>query len=161
MRTGKVIGSIIVVIACLFFTCDKNTSAMPASLCDIRNKSDKFAGRTVQATGWIYADLERFVLEDNGHCAVGLDYFEAAHKRLSVDPVTKQFDARLAAAKHDSFNTMDEVFVIVEGRFATESQWKDRGRPGTLLIERIVCSTDISRKASTQAEEESECRGQK
>jgi hypothetical protein len=56
---AKFIALTLIVAACLCFTCDKNTAPIAASLCNIRDKPEKFAGRTVQAGGWIFTDLEQ------------------------------------------------------------------------------------------------------
>lgn len=127
------------------------------SICDLRKKPGAFAGKIVRTSGWVYTDLERFGLQNKScDCGVSLDYSKMTPARES-DLITQQFEARVASAKHGTFDTNGQVFAIVQGEFATYGEWKDKIHPGTLLIEKIVCSADVPRENSTEVEALSQC----
>jgi hypothetical protein len=146
--------------SCLFCSCRSNSrheAPTFASICELRDKSGVFAGKIVRTSGWIYTDLERFGLQnDSRDCSVALDYSKMTTAEQS-NSTTQQFEARIIAAKHGTFDTSGQVFAVVQGEFATYGEWKNERHPGTLLIERIICSADAPRAASTQAEALSQC----
>lgn len=151
--------SVCLLAICLSCGCRVKFDKAPtlASLCNLRNKPETFSGKIVRTSGWIYTDLEHFGLEDKANnCGVVLDYSKVTPATES-DLNFQQFKARIATAKHGTFDTTGQVFAIVEGEFATYGEWKDRYHPGTLLIEKIVCSADVSKEKSTEAEAMSQC----
>jgi hypothetical protein len=133
---------------------------VPVSLCDLRNSRERYGGKTVQVEGWIYTDLERFLLSDGG-CAVPLENQDPKPAGLGIE----RLDSLLKEAKKGSFNTSEDVFSVVVGRFLTEETkigndvWKPALSPSqsVLLIQRVVCSAVAPMTANTKAVARSTC----
>jgi len=131
-----------------------------ASLCDLRNSRERFGGKTVQVEGWIYTDIERFLLSD-GDCAVPLENPDPKPTGLGME----QLDTLVERAKMGTFNTGEEVFAVVVGRFLIEETkvgndvWKPGFSPSrsVLLIQRVVCSAVAPMTANTKAAARSKC----
>ena len=160
-QSGGLIATTLILTSFLVCGCqrDFHGRAAPtlASVCELRDKPAAFVAKNVQTSGWIYTDLETFSLEDlSRDCAVALDYSEMPLVQQS-ESTTRQFEARLKAAKHGTFDTNGQVFAVVQGELATYGKWKDKLHPGTLLIRKFVCSADVSRDKSTQSEALSRC----
>ena len=133
---------------------------VPASLCDLRNSRERFGGKTVQVEGWIYTDIERFLLSD-GDCAVPLENPDPKPTGLGME----QLDTLVERAKMGTFNTGEEVFAVVVGRFLIEETkvgndvWKPGFSPSrsVLLIQRVVSSAVAPMTANTKAAARSKC----
>ena len=118
--------------------------APEVSLCDLRNNLEQYANREVQVRGWIYTDLERFVIE-NGRCAVAVRLPEPL-----VGSQMERFERLLQTAKRNGFNTADDLFVVLIGKsFTTETRiGNEVWRPGfgagqsptLLLVRQVICS---------------------
>jgi hypothetical protein len=138
----------------------QNGGAILASLCELRERPQDFGGKTVQTSGWVYADLERFGLQDKGRCGVALDYSESMEQRRKTEAVVQQFEARVADAKQGSFNTQGQVFVVVQGTFAEDRHPLRESRAGTLLVDQIECSTTTAMETTSETEALSHCQQQ-
>jgi hypothetical protein len=155
--------TVVVFIASLCPGCRRSVrhgGAISASLCELRERPQDFGGRVVQTSGWVYTDLESFGLQDNGRCGVELEYSETMEQRRKTEAVVQQFEARVADAKHGSFDTQGQVFVVVRGTFAKDMH--PRGIPvaGTLLVDQIECSSTTAIETTPEAEALSRCQQQ-
>jgi hypothetical protein len=140
-----------------------------ASLCDLRERPDDFNGKLIQTEGWIYTDLERANLTDTG-CAVAIMWPE--DQQRTTDRQGKQFLDLLAKVKTNPFETHEQLFTIVQGRFETQMVRKEGqlvmngpgygggagSAPSLLHIQKVVCSVVSPLESSTKSEANSRCR---
>jgi hypothetical protein len=160
-QSGGLIATTLLLASYLVCGCQRDfrNKAAPTlvSACELRDKPGAFTAKIVRTSGWIYTDLETFSLEDfSRDCAVALDYSEMPPVQQS-ESTTQQFETRLKGARHGTFDTNGQVFVVVQGELAAYSKWKDKLHPGTFLVKKFVCSADVSRDKSTQSEALSQC----
>jgi hypothetical protein len=133
------------------------------SLCDLRNTPERFGGKTIKVDGWVYTDPERFGLSD-GACAVGLIWPDARPS----DKQTRQFEALLEASRKGGFNSDEQVFVSLVGRFLTvetkigSDVWTPGSGPGqsptVLLINEAECATVAPRTSNTMDKAYARCK---
>lgn len=155
---------IVAYILCLACSCNRyRETVIQVSLCDLRNNQEQYSNKLVQLKGWVYSDLERFVLED-ANCVVAMRIPAPA-----TGAQLERFEKLFQEAKKGGFNTSDDVFAVIVGRFLTVETriGNDIWTPGVghgqspslLLVQQVTCSTLAPMANHTEAEATSRCRG--
>ena len=125
------------------------------SLCDLRDKPHLFSGRTVRAYGWVYTDLESFLLV-RGQCGIALAYLEDKSSAAD-DAEQNRFDKLMLAAKKGTFNTSGDIFIVAEGSVKVATGPVGAHNPNKFQISRIICSMPLPETAGDKAHALSLC----